>query len=436
MIRLANVLIVDGNRTRTQSLSERLSHGGYHTATAASVTTGRALARAEHPDVIVLIEPEEDNAVAFGQELKADEITADIPVVLMADKIDADLSSRALQAGLDDLIALDCESGELFARLRPLIRLATMHAELHHRGTVAAQFGVSCRARVTAPPNGDAEILIIGDQADPIRSVLAGSCQITMAEQLFEGEDLLTRRNFDAAVVCFSDEANAVMSFCSQVRNNPRLFNLPLVFLHTGETDPSEIYRHGASRVLPQGGPSAILQTVVMTLVHRQQLRWAIRSALSGSQTPATTDPLTGAYSRVFLDQYLTERLRIAKVENRHLSILFFSAPSIDGVRRQFGDDAAFHLTQQLGQWITGLLRAEDLTAAFAPHEFCVVLPDTPLVEAEVVMHRIAGILAYTDFAVRDVYQPVKLWVQSGGTDARPQDDVATLLSRARRNLD
>jgi len=53
-----------------------------------------------------------------------------------------------------------------------------------------------------------------------------------------------------------------------------------------------------------------------------------------------------------------------------------------------------------------------------------------------VVMHRIAGVLAYTDFAVREVYQPVKVWVQVGCTDARNDDTVASLLARGRRNLD
>ena len=52
------------------------------------------------------------------------------------------------------------------------------------------------------------------------------------------------------------------------------------------------------------------------------------------------------------------------------------------------------------------------------------VLPDTPLAEAETVIHRIAGVLTYTDFAVREVYQPVKLWVQVGATDAQPGDEV------------
>jgi two-component system cell cycle response regulator len=145
---------------------------------------------------------------------------------------------------------------------------------------------------------------------------------------------------------------------------------------------------------------------------------------------------LTGVYSRPFLEKYLEERLAVAKSHHRHLALVFFSIPNIEGVREHFGDDAAEHLAQQLGQWITGLLRAEDLTALYAKNEFCVILPDTPLVEAEVVMHRIAGVLSYTDFAVREVYQPVKVWVQVACTDARPDDTLEGLLARAKAKLD
>jgi len=51
-------------------------------------------------------------------------------------------------------------------------------------------------------------------------------------------------------------------------------------------------------------------------------------------------------------------------------------------------------------------------------------------------MHRIAGVLAYTDFAVRDVYQPVKVWVQVGCIVVGAEDSLDSVLSRARQNLD
>jgi two-component system cell cycle response regulator len=75
------------------------------------------------------------------------------------------------------------------------------------------------------------------------------------------------------------------------------------------------------------------------------------------------------------------------------------------------------------------------MTARFEADEFCVVLPDTPKEEADIVMHRISGVLAYTDFAVLGVFQPVKAWVRAGAASLRPDDTMATLIARARATV-
>jgi len=430
MIRLANVLIVDDTPSRFEMLSKRLGAGGYHASRVEGADGALRHARVDHPDLILLTAKD----VALGATLKADAETNDIPVIVLAEDASPELCRQALEAGLDDVIAFASDNDELFARLRPLVRLATMHAELRHRAAVARTFGVAARDRVASPEGAAPAILLIGDEAARVQPLLAGMAELTLSDSLFEAEDLLTRKNFDAALIGFPSEAEGVLGFCSQVRNNPRLFNLPMVVL--GGIDAAEAYKRGATRVLGGEVEADVLRTVMATLVRRQKLRWTIREALGDSLRGAARDPATGAYARAFLDSYLANRLEAAKTQNRHMAVVFFASPNIEGVRRQFGDDAGLHLTLQVGQWITGLLRAEDLTAAFAPGEFCVVLPDTPLAEAEVVMHRIAGVLAYTDFAVREVYQPVKVWVQVGCTDTRSGDDMASLLSRARQNLD
>ena len=51
-------------------------------------------------------------------------------------------------------------------------------------------------------------------------------------------------------------------------------------------------------------------------------------------------------------------------------------------------------------------------------------------------MHRIAGILSYTDFAVVDVFQPISIWVESGITSLELGDDIDILIDRARQNID
>jgi two-component system cell cycle response regulator len=63
------------------------------------------------------------------------------------------------------------------------------------------------------------------------------------------------------------------------------------------------------------------------------------------------------------------------------------------------------------------------------------MLPDSPLSEASLVINRIAGVLAYTDFAVRDVYEPVKVWVRVGSAELTDGDTAESLIARARQAM-
>jgi len=435
MIRLANVLLIDADSARTGPLLARLSHNGYHAVVAETPEQAIGHARSEHPDLI-LVGDAGQSPIITGGALRQDVQCADIPMVALVARISADVASDAYAAGLDDVVCWDYDDVEMFARLRPLIRLATMHAELRQRSAAAAAFGISARSRATAPEGNRPSILVVGHDRDGVGAVMGDAAEVISSVNLYDAENLLERRNFDAAIITADSDIEPSLAFSSQVRNNPRLFNLPMVMLMDKGASATEPYRRGVSRVLHRPMDPGIMRASVLSMVRRQQLRWSIRAALFESLKGASRDPLTGAYNRAFLEKYLTERLAVATTHHRHLAVVFFYIPNIEGVRDHFGDDAAEHLAQQLGQWIGGLLRAEDLSALYAQNHFCVVLPDTPLVEAEVVMHRIAGVLAYTDFAVREVYQPVKVWVQVACTDARPDDSMDSLLARAQAKLD
>lgn len=437
MIRLANVLVIDAARPLAGPLSAVLAAAGYSVAQAAPGDDPVGRAAADHPDLLLI---GDDGPAAFelAAALRGNPATDDIPLLLVAAQSDAHLALAAFDGGFDDVIPAGCDEGELLARMRPLVRLSTMHAELGRRAQVARRFGVAARDRVAAAEIADrAAILAVGVPAAVMETVLGGEAEVVNSATLFEAEVQLTARNFDAAVVAAANgDDEDVLGFCTQVRHNPRLFNLPIILSGTGGATAADAYRRGASRVLAAGADPLDLRAAVLSLVRRQQLRWSIRSAMNDALAPATRDAETGAFTGDFLDAYLRDHLAFALGSQRHLAVVVFDAPNIDGVRRQFGEDAALHLTQQLGQWIGGLLRAEDLVARTGRHEFCAVLPDTPLAEAQVVMHRIAGVLAYTDFAVRDVYQPVKVWVQVGATSARNGDDIPRLLARARRQIE
>jgi two-component system cell cycle response regulator len=441
MSHLGTLLFVCGDSRTGTPLMARLSEGGFDVTMVSDGAKALDKLKSDHPDIILTFANLPDmSGIELANKLKSAETMADIPVALLCDSFSADLSKQALDARIDDLVVQPIDPGVLVARLKPMLRLSTMHTELSRRAHVASRFGVATAGKVDlSVDDANQKILLVSTDkkaADGYAKTLA-SASVTITDNLIEAEDLLTQKNFDAALLDVTDSSAEHLSLCSQIRNNSRLFNLPVLLIAAPGTfpDPIEPYRRGASRVLVRPADPNLLITALQALVRRQRLRWRIREALLKTLDKATADDRTAAYSKDFMMAQLTERLEHARSGGRHLSLVLMNIPNISAVVHQFGKEAGEQLLAQLGNWIMGLLRAEDLTARSGDSEFCLVLPDTPIEEAEIVMHRIASVLTYTDFAVPDVYQPVKVWVEVGSALAREDDTVETLLARAHARM-
>jgi two-component system cell cycle response regulator len=438
MIHLANILIATDDPALAQELLQKIRRHGYDGRTVDSLEAALATAEQEHPDIVLTTESlTGGTAIDLANMLKKAPDCAEIPVFLAATSRSAEIKLQALAAGIDDVLSPPIDETKLVARLRPLVRLAIMRTELHRRAVTARRFGVDINE--TLPPatvETDYPLLVIGPASKALIDAL-GDARLSFAADPFVADDLLSRNNFDAAILIPEEDPSAYLDFCAQTRNNPRLFNLPvLIVSDPGRVGEEVAYHHGASGFFVAPVNPTELRTSVLTLVRRQRLRWDIRRALGASLQPTTRDEATNLYSRAFLDAYLDDRVAYSTLHGRHLSVLFFRVPDIEGIRQRFGAKQADHLRLQVAQWICALLRGEDVTARYDENEFCVVLPDTPKNEAEIVMNRIAGVLAYSDFAVKDVYEPVKIWTRVGAADLQPEDSASSLVNRARVNID
>ena len=437
MIHLANILIAADDAALGQSLLGNIRRHGYYGRVVASQDAALSTAQQERPD-IVLLGPTLDGGdpISLTKALKAIPECIDIPVCLVTLVRSCSVKTQALGAGMDDVLMPPLGENKLAARLRPLVRLATMHTELRKRARSAKRFGIDAPASAPHPEaQSGYPVLIVGEDGEALTAPLA-LAKLSVATDPFKASDLLSGSNFDAAIITPEADSEPYLDLCAQIRNNPRLFNLPMLIVNKdGRVSESDAYHHGASGYFNHPVDSCELNSTVVNLVRRQRRRWALRGALQQTLQGAAKDDATGVYSRAFLDAYLADRVNFAKTHGRHLSIMFFRVPDVEGVRQHFGQEQADHLRLQVAQWITSLLRGEDLTARFEENEFCVVLPDTPREEALVVMHRIAGVLTYTDFAVKEVYQPVKVWARAGSADLTPDDDMASLVARARHDI-
>lgn len=436
MIHLAKALIAIGESQDAEALSRALSAQGYtctHTADGAAVAE---LVVSHTPDVLIIGPGLSDiDQKHLAASLKTDPATRAIPLFyLSADPLDQ-IGDALLDLGIDDAVQWPSPPDLVLARLRPLARVATMRTEYMARRAVMNAESVSPdipEARISDTPPF---ILIIGGDGT-VRAVTSAipDAQVMVAADLVEAQRLMDERLFDAAVMAPAGSPQPYLDLCLQIRRNVRLFNLPVVFVSPSGTaeERDTAMSMGASSALGADTGAAELRFTLRVLVRRQRLRWALRRCLGGQLTPATVDPvIPGVYAQAFLDLCLSARLSGAETRIRRFSVIEFAFAGVESIRHEFGEESELSLISQIGQWLTLLVRAEDMVASLGGSRFAVVLPDTPLSEAQVVMHRIAGVISNTEFAAKDVYRVVTVWPFVNAAEVVAGDTPESLLARA-----
>ncbi len=169
--------------------------------------------------------------------------------------------------------------------------------------------------------------------------------------------------------------------------------------------------------------------------MHRQKLRLSIRDQLAAIQSKAGAHEVGGVYGRDFLLAHLDRLISASTSWRKHLSLVSFQVQNLAWVARDFGAAAADDLLRQVAEWISVLVRTEDMVARVGDKEFCVVLPETAMEDADIVAHRISGVLLNTQFGINGGKDAVSVWLQAGCADFVAGDTSASLIERARHRL-
>jgi two-component system cell cycle response regulator len=438
---VARILILSEDKSRSRELSQFFRRQGYATFAGDFSVGGRKLARDEHPD-LALIDGGKDPEKAC--KLAAALIEAEaghFPVALLAENPSPSLRRACVAAGLDDLVTEPVSEMILLSRLRPLVRLAIMNSELQQRLATAHRLGIEIPpAQAACKTDESRRVLVVASQAANLSEIASGlghAYEVASAPDVFHAAATLRENPFDALIVAIEGNAEDALYLCGQIRNNTRLFNLPVLLAAERGSFESldEAYRHGASAVVLRPLDRGEMQTTIEFLARRQKLRTAIRGQLSEIQAKAGRGEVGGVYRRKFLLAHLERLTAAAEPARKHLSLVSFQIQNLGSVVREFGAEAAEDLLRQVAEWIGALVRVEDMVARHGDKELCVVLPDTAIEDAQVVAHRISGVVLNTQFGIPGSQLPLAVWLQSGPADFRSGDSAQSLIARAHRNL-
>lgn len=432
----ARVLVVDNALHELRAIADKLAGEGFESLRASTDAEALVIAGDARPDIVIIGDTPDHGAIELGEALRNATPTRDIQVLLMSDK------PVPRNAGeIAGFLPRVCNEVELFTRLHALARLTTMRTELDRRADTASKYGIDMAHEVERPDQvSNARVLLLGNRPEELELLalaLKGSAVTATCETTFDAVERLNREDFDAVIADARPGDNPVLEFCADIRGNVSLHNTPILLIaEPGSFDePAAPFRAGASDVIHRPLDKADLRARTGALVSQKRYRQAMQRTYREALHIATSDSLTGLYSHGFLHEHLHSQIADASSRDKHLSIGFFDIARMAAVNIECGYAAGDHLVRQVGGLIGKLVRGEDLAARYSGEEFCVVLPETAEKEAVYALHRIAGVINHTEFALPGHDAPFSVKLDVGSAALEPGDTPELLILRARANL-
>jgi class 3 adenylate cyclase len=145
----AKVLVVDDTPNNVKLLADILAAKGYAVTTAASGEEALASIASQPPDLVLLdVMMPGLSGYDVCRRIRADAPTALLPVVLVT-ALDPDRERlKGIEAGADDFLTKPINQGELFARVRSLLRVKALQDEVRHQAAELQAWNAKLTERV------------------------------------------------------------------------------------------------------------------------------------------------------------------------------------------------------------------------------------------------------------------------------------------------
>ena len=430
----ARILLLSPEGVET-GLDTRLIEQGYPTIQVKERAEALRRLANEQADVAI-VEGGPEAAERLRQDIDVLTHRQRFPVIAISDQAGNDKTHVDI-----DIMAPPFADAELFRRLDSLGRLVTMQDELYRRSATNAEYTAKSAAIGTvAEDSGEPRILTIPASEKDIalsHKALDRNAMLAVCEDPADAPARLMRGDFDALILAVGDDAQDSLYLCSDLRSNPRLYNTPVLMIadKAAFERPQAPYEAGASDVIYRPVSPEQLRFRCQRLVSQHRYRLAMQKVLSACRDNENQDILTGLYNHGYLHAHLERMMGAARGNGKALTVGVFEIANMAALNKDVGYAAADRLLRQVGALIRGLVRVEDLPARLDGRRFAVVLPDTPLEAATPVLHRLAGVVNHTEFALADGETSIRIALNTGSAQMSDEKRASVLLARAAENL-
>lgn len=390
------ILIADDVATNRIVMKVKLSQACYDVLQAAGGQRALELARAERPDLILLdLAMPDMDGVTVCRQLRADPVTAGIPVIMVTAQCDSAAKMRALKAGADDFLSKPLDDVILLARVRSLLRARETAQELALRDGTRRALGFQEAPQGFFPPGRIALVAQGREVALAWKTALLPHLPRTRLEVLTRNLALARPEAAQApdvfVVAADLEHPLAGLSLLSDLRARAATRHAALVMVVDEGT------REAAAMALDLGANDLVtapfepeeMALRLTTQLARKQQADRLRASVKDGLRLAVTDPLTGLFNRRYALPHLARIAERAKASGRPFAVMVIDLDRFKSVNDRHGHAAGDAVLAAMAKRLTANLRAVDLIARIGGEEFLVVLPETGLAEATATAERL-----------------------------------------------
>ncbi len=390
------VLIVDDVAVNRIILKAKLGSACYEVTATGSGLVALDMARASPPDMILMdLAPADMDGLDLCRALRADPVTARVPILVLSGPATRAQRLAALQAGAEDVLLRPVEELTLLAGIRNLLRVAQTDSELTRQEGWCQSYGFAeppaafevqprvallgcaphlslfwrrqlaqfCPDVVIDTP-GTAEVLGASDSAPaPDLFVLVpeqGAVSAGLRVLLDLSARRATRHSMFLAVLPRGAEAEAAMALDLGAHG---VLHLPV--------DPEEM----ALRI--------------RLLIRRKRDTDRLRAAVERGLNLAAIDPLTGLLNRRSLRPRLERLARESDRAGRGFAMLLLDLDRFKAINDTYGHAAGDRVLEAVAERLRVATGPQDILARHGGEEFLLALPDVDLPEARACAERV-----------------------------------------------
>jgi two-component system cell cycle response regulator len=434
----ARVLIVDDIPTNVRLLEARLTAEYFEVLTASSGPEALEICERTDVDIILLdvMMPVMDG-FEVCRRLKSSPRTHHVPVLMITALDQPSDRVKGLEVGADDFLTKPVDDMQLMARVKSLARLKSLTDELRARALTGQQIAIedALRAMDSISTTGGSVLIIDTDKrhAERVQAQLAGEHKVDILLDPADAVFQVTGAHYELALVSMSLNDFDPLRVCSQIRTVDHTRNLPIILM-ADEADKPRVLRAldlGVNDFISRPIERNELMARVRTQIRRHRYAMELRESVNNSIAQAVTDDLTGLYNRRYFDRHLNVLLGKAQSQERELAVMILDIDHFKAVNDSYGHDVGDIVLREFSARLKRNIRGVDLACRFGGEEFVVLMPDTDVVNAEVVAERVRQATAERPFDVgprRPLSVTVSVGVSFNETGA---DTPETLIKRA-----